>query len=176
MTFRYAHSANYSFYHQMSSKLTKHNRIKKIGHQIHRKHYITPNNLSLDLADWWIRIITKKTHHPGMKQPFSPRVFHSLKGMVCLISVMNTVVSSNSDFCSSMLHRSGNSPIPDSMCLGRYEDMISVNKNPMHYWKSSNIVFTECKSKQSSGKLNAVHVVIEIHKECRAYLMLMFGH
>ena len=28
MTFRYAHSANYSFYHQMSSKLTKHNRIK----------------------------------------------------------------------------------------------------------------------------------------------------
>ena len=40
----------------MSSKLTKHNRIKKkIGHQIHRKHYITPNNLSLDLADWWNR-------------------------------------------------------------------------------------------------------------------------
>ena len=29
VTFRYAHSANYSFYHQMSSKLTKHNRIKK---------------------------------------------------------------------------------------------------------------------------------------------------
>ena len=28
VTFRYAHSANYSFYHQMSSKLTKHNRIK----------------------------------------------------------------------------------------------------------------------------------------------------
>ena len=25
----------------------------KIGHQIHRKHYITPNNLSLDLTDWW---------------------------------------------------------------------------------------------------------------------------
>ena len=30
---------------------TQHN--KKIGHQINRKHYITPNNLSLDLADWW---------------------------------------------------------------------------------------------------------------------------
>ena len=28
VTFRYAHSAHYSFYHQMSSKLTKHNRIK----------------------------------------------------------------------------------------------------------------------------------------------------
>ena len=28
VTFRYAQSANYSFYHQMSSKLTKHNRIK----------------------------------------------------------------------------------------------------------------------------------------------------
>ena len=60
MTFRYAHSANYSFYHQMSSKLTKHNRIKKIGHQIHRKHYIAPNNLSLDLADWWNRNNHKK--------------------------------------------------------------------------------------------------------------------
>ena len=59
VTFRYAHSANYSFYHQMLSKLTKHNRIK-IGHQIHRKHYITPNNLSLDLADWWNRNNHKK--------------------------------------------------------------------------------------------------------------------
>ena len=29
VTFRYAHSANHSFHHQMSSKLTKHNRIKK---------------------------------------------------------------------------------------------------------------------------------------------------
>ena len=29
VTFRYAHSANHSFYHQMSSKLTKHNRIKQ---------------------------------------------------------------------------------------------------------------------------------------------------
>ena len=28
VTFRYAHSANYSFYHQMSSKLTKHDIIK----------------------------------------------------------------------------------------------------------------------------------------------------
>ena len=28
VTFRYAHSANYSFYHQMSSKLSKHNRIE----------------------------------------------------------------------------------------------------------------------------------------------------
>ena len=60
VTFRYAHSANYSFYHQMSSKLTKHNRIRKIGHQIHRKHYITPNSLSLDLADWWNRNNHKK--------------------------------------------------------------------------------------------------------------------
>ena len=58
VTFRYAHSANYSFYHQMSSKLTKQN--KKIRHQIHRKHYITPNNLSLDLADWWNRNNHKK--------------------------------------------------------------------------------------------------------------------
>ena len=33
---------------------------KKIGHQIHRKHYITPNNLSLDLADWWNRNNHKK--------------------------------------------------------------------------------------------------------------------
>ena len=31
VTFRYAHSANYSFHHQMSSNLTKHNRIKKQG-------------------------------------------------------------------------------------------------------------------------------------------------
>ena len=66
VTFRYAHSANYSFYHQMSWKLTKHNRIKKIGHQIHRKHYITPNNLSFDLPTDEIEIITKKTHHPGV--------------------------------------------------------------------------------------------------------------
>ena len=47
-------------HHQMSSKLTKHNKIKKIGNQIHRKHYITPNNLSLDLADWWNRNNHKK--------------------------------------------------------------------------------------------------------------------
>ena len=33
---------------------------KKIGHQIHGKHYITPNNLSLDLADWWNRNNHKK--------------------------------------------------------------------------------------------------------------------
>ena len=32
----------------------------KIGHQIHRKHYITPNNLSLDLADRWNRNNHKK--------------------------------------------------------------------------------------------------------------------
>ena len=32
----------------------------KIGHQIHRKHYVTPNNLSLDLADWWNRNNHKK--------------------------------------------------------------------------------------------------------------------
>ena len=71
VTFRYAHSANYSFYHQMSSKLTKHNRIKKIGHQIHRKHYITPNNLSLDLADWWNRNNHKKRHIiPGCNNLF----------------------------------------------------------------------------------------------------------
>ena len=31
VTLRYAHSANYSFYHQMSSKLTKHNRIKNMA-------------------------------------------------------------------------------------------------------------------------------------------------
>ena len=42
------------------SKLKKHNRIKKIGHQIHRKHYVAPNKLSLDLADWWNRNNHKK--------------------------------------------------------------------------------------------------------------------
>ena len=76
MTFRYAHWANYSFYHQMSSKLTKHNRIKKIGHQIHRKHYITPNNLSLDLADWWNRNNHKKdTLSRGVTTFFAKSVF-----------------------------------------------------------------------------------------------------
>ena len=75
MTFRYAHSANYSFYHQMSSKLTKHNRIKK-GHQTHRKHYITPNNLSLDLADWWNRNNHKKdTSSRGVTTVFAKSVF-----------------------------------------------------------------------------------------------------
>ena len=78
MTFRYAHSANYSFYHQMSSKLTKHNRIKKIGHQIHRKHYITPNNLSLDLADWWNRNNHKRdTSSRGVTTFFAKSVVHS---------------------------------------------------------------------------------------------------
>ena len=27
---------------------------------MHRKHYVTPNNLSLDLADWWNRNDNKK--------------------------------------------------------------------------------------------------------------------
>ena len=71
VAFWYAHSANYSFYHQMSSKLTKHHRIKKLGHQIHWKHYITPNNLSLDLADWWNRNNHKKRHIiPGCNNLF----------------------------------------------------------------------------------------------------------
>ena len=76
VTFRYAHSANYSFYHQMSSKLTKHNRIKTIGHQIHKKHYITPNNLSLDLADWWNRNNHKKdTSSRGVTTFFAKSVY-----------------------------------------------------------------------------------------------------
>ena len=75
VTFRYAHSANYSFYHQMSSKLTKHNRIKKIGHQIHRKHYITPNNLSLDLADRWNRNNHKKDTSSRDVTTFFARVY-----------------------------------------------------------------------------------------------------
>ena len=41
-------------------KTDKTQQNKKIGHQIHRKHYITPNNLSLDLADWWNRNNHKK--------------------------------------------------------------------------------------------------------------------
>ena len=41
-------------------KTDKTRQNKKIGHQIHRKHYITPNNLSLDLADWWNRNNHKK--------------------------------------------------------------------------------------------------------------------
>ena len=60
----------------MSSKLTKHNRIKKIGHQIHRKHYITPNNLSLDLADWWNRNNHKKdTSSRGVTTFFAKSVW-----------------------------------------------------------------------------------------------------
>ena len=47
-------------------KTDKTQQNKNIGHQIHRKHYITPNNLSLDLADWWNRNNHKKTHHPGV--------------------------------------------------------------------------------------------------------------
>ena len=75
VTFRYAYSANYSFYHQMSSKLTKHNRIKKIGHQIHIKHYITPNNLSLDLTDWWnINNHKKDTSSRGVTTFFAKSV------------------------------------------------------------------------------------------------------
>ena len=74
VTFRYAHSANHSFYHQMSSKLTKHNRMK-IERQIHRKHYITPNNLSLYLADWWNRNNHKKRHIiPGCNNLFDKSV------------------------------------------------------------------------------------------------------
>ena len=41
-------------------KTDKTQQNKKIGHQIHRKHYITPNNLSLDLADQWNRNNHKK--------------------------------------------------------------------------------------------------------------------
>ena len=60
----------------MSSKLTKHNRMKKIGHQIHRKHYITPNNLSLDLADWWNRNNHKKdTSSRGVTTFFAKSVY-----------------------------------------------------------------------------------------------------
>ena len=78
VTFRYAHSANYSFYHQMSSKLTKHNRIK-IGPQIHRKHYITPNNRSLDLADWWNRNNHKKdTSSRGVTTFFAKSVHQNM--------------------------------------------------------------------------------------------------
>ena len=44
---------------------------KMIGHQIHRKHYITPNNQSLDLADWWNRNNHKKRHIiPGCNNLF----------------------------------------------------------------------------------------------------------
>ena len=65
----------------MSSKLTKHNRIKKIGHQIHRKHYITPNNLSLDLADWWNRNNHKKDTSSRGVTTFLPRVYLSMLGL-----------------------------------------------------------------------------------------------
>ena len=93
VTFRYAYSANYSFYHQMSSKLTKHNRIKKIGHQIHRKHYITPNNLSLDLADWWNRNNHKKdTSSRGGTTFFAKSVYDSMKCWHPLTSFLNIVV------------------------------------------------------------------------------------
>ena len=48
-------------------KTDKTQQNKKIGHQIHWKHYITPNNLFLDLADWWNRNNHKKnTHHLGV--------------------------------------------------------------------------------------------------------------
>ena len=55
----------------------KHNIIKKkIGHEIHRKHYITPNNLSLDLADWWNRNNHKKdTSSRGVTIFFAKSVY-----------------------------------------------------------------------------------------------------
>ena len=105
MTFRYAHSANYSFYHQMSSKLTKHNRIKKIGHQIHRKHYITPNNLSLDLADWWNRNNHKKdTSSRGVTTFLAKSVvviFLPLtkQNIIPLIAPMNLLGLMQGNFC-----------------------------------------------------------------------------
>ena len=86
VTFRYAHSANYSFYHQMSSKLTKHNRIKK-GHQIHRKHYITPNNLSLDLADWWNRNNHKKDISSRGVTTFFAKSVNGFTALLCHLSL-----------------------------------------------------------------------------------------
>ena len=51
----------------------------KIGHQIHRKHYITPNNLSLDLADWWNRNNHKKdTSSRGVTTYFAKSVYISI--------------------------------------------------------------------------------------------------
>ena len=97
VTSRYAHSVIYSFYHQMSSKLTKHNRIKKIWHQIHRKHYITPNNLSVDLADWWNRNNHKKdTSSRGVTTFFA-------KSVCCLV-IARWQHETKSNFQYSMHH------------------------------------------------------------------------
>ena len=56
------------------------NTKKKIGHQIHRKHYITPNNLSLDLADRWNRNNHKKdTSSRGVTTFFAKSVLGPLQ-------------------------------------------------------------------------------------------------
>ena len=56
-------------------KCRQNNRIKKKGHQIHRKHYITPDNLSLDFADWWNRNNHKKDTSSRGVTTFLPRVY-----------------------------------------------------------------------------------------------------
>ena len=78
----------------MSSKLTKHNRIKKIGHQIHRKHYITPNNLSSDLADWWNRNNHKKdTSSRGVTTFFAKSVWPIQHLLIVLSSFQDRTVA-----------------------------------------------------------------------------------
>ena len=57
-------------------KTDKTQQNKEIGHQIHRKHHITPNNLSLDLADWWNRNNHKKdTSSRGVTTFFAKSVY-----------------------------------------------------------------------------------------------------
>ena len=54
---------------------TQENKI--IGHQI---HYITPNNLSLDLADWWNRNNHKKnTYSRGVTTFFAKSVWYAVR-------------------------------------------------------------------------------------------------
>ena len=63
----------------LSSNVVKTQQNDKIRHQIYRKHYITPNNLSLDLADWWNRNNHKKDKSSrGVTIFFAKSVFKSL--------------------------------------------------------------------------------------------------
>ena len=82
MTFRYAHSGLLLILSSNVVKTDKTQQNKKIGHQIHRKHYITPKNLSLDLADWWNRNNHKKdTSSQGVTTFFAKSVEEKENGV-----------------------------------------------------------------------------------------------
>ena len=70
-------------------KTDKTQQNKKIGHQIHRKHYIIPNNLSLDLADWWNRNNHKKDTSSRGVTTFFAKIVHLCwhHGLYCPVKV-----------------------------------------------------------------------------------------